>query len=207
MESNLIRVLLSGLELIVVVVSFGFLFIGARRRLVVRADREHHMVLTNGGNCRSVFRLKIVSPRPELVFTFFRRNTPLVEQNNVERKNASESITPEAEPESPALLPGEHITQTPEVLPGEDLHLTLRIGKRGARYPEGSFPYTLQAEQLTVDFPDLAVPPVIKEGIVYFEPKEEWRYWALPIVTIALVLLAVTILAYSYLRLWSPVYN
>ena len=92
--------------------------------------------------------------------------------------------------------------QTAELLPGEALALTLRVGTRGKRYPVGSFNYTVLSEQTALDFPDLDSPAVVKSGTVSFEPKEEWRYWLLPAANITLLLLTLVTVIYSLSLLW-----
>ena len=92
--------------------------------------------------------------------------------------------------------------QTAELLPGEALSLTLRVGTRVKRYPVGSFNYTVLSEQTALDFPDLDTPAVVKSGTVSFEPTEEWRYWLLPAANISLLLLTLVTVIYSLSLLW-----
>ncbi len=75
------------------------------------------------------------------------------------------------------LSPAEGWVQTPPLSPGEHLRLHLQVDKRGARYPTGSFPYTVevQPEALVTDF---GLAPLSRHvGAAYFPPVSAWRYW------------------------------
>lgn len=92
--------------------------------------------------------------------------------------------------------------RSPELEPGQSFDLTLQIGVRGKRYLAGSFPYTLESEQVALDFPDLAGKPLQRSGVIYFQPVRAWRYWLPAFSAILLVLLGVASLAYAYLLIW-----
>ncbi len=66
--------------------------------------------------------------------------------------------------------------QTQEVESGATILLTLRIGSTKMRYPEGSYLYTVNSQQVPL-VPTKITPPVVsKRGIAYFKSVTAWRY-------------------------------
>lgn len=80
--------------------------------------------------------------------------------------------------DSPVAPRYDYYAQTGEVAPGETLTLTLRILWKQLRTPEGSQVYILHSQQVPVEkVSRTPIPPVSKQGSVYFAPLEPWRYW------------------------------
>ncbi len=92
--------------------------------------------------------------------------------------------------------------QTPEVGIGQSIALTLKVGSREKRYPQGSFPYILHIRQVALDFPDLSANEILRNGSVHFRPIYAWRYWLPTFFVSLLALISATALVYSYLRIW-----
>lgn len=67
--------------------------------------------------------------------------------------------------------------QTPELNPGEQLTLTLRIGKRKRKYPVGSFAYDFWSQMIAVDERFGKGKISAKKGLVAFQPIAGLRYF------------------------------
>jgi hypothetical protein len=86
--------------------------------------------------------------------------------------------------------------QTQEVESGATILLTLRIGSKKMRYPEGSYFYTINSQQVPSVPIRITPPPVSKRGIVYFKSIAAWRY-GLPFIVCGTIVV-VTILSVVY---------
>lgn len=93
--------------------------------------------------------------------------------------------------------------QTPEIHPGQSLSLTVRIGTHLARYPRGSFNYTLLAEQVAPDFPEVMAGSIRKTGVVYFAPIGLWRYWLPAFASALMTLTGLAAIAYAFMLIWQ----
>lgn len=93
--------------------------------------------------------------------------------------------------------------QTPEIHAGQSLSLTLRIGTHLARYPRGSFNYTLLAEQVAPDFPDVMSGSINKTGVVYFAPIGTWRYWLPAFASVLITLIGLAAMVYAFMLIWQ----
>jgi hypothetical protein len=303
----LLKALVTGLIILVLGAVFTLLLVRVRLWLTVQADKEHAVLLTNRGNCRSQYYLMASSPEPGLAFTFLLNKIPLVEISGLTQDLAelpTETVNNKKAASTPAVntltaskslqkaggkagsvaamlgsiasfLPGKlgnglrdqaaqmrsvqvksaraaqaparvnrqlaalHKTsgmqsqtpqaavkqsegatagtiqmvsksgtdfrcaQTAELLPGESVALTLRIGTTHTRYPAGSFNYIIVSQQATLDFPESDIPPLSKGGTVYFEQIDWWRYWLLPVMNSVLILMALVLAIYSLSLLWQ----
>jgi hypothetical protein len=92
---------------------------------------------------------------------------------------------------------GLYRVQTKEVQPGESLVLTLRVGSKERRYPEGSYRYTLLSQQMPQEGIDSGIPPVKSSGTVHFKHVPLWRYW-LPLFGSSVVVVLTLLLLLVY---------
>jgi len=83
---------------------------------------------------------------------------------------------------------GVYRAQTKEVDPGESLVLSLKVGSKTRRYPQGSYRYTLLSQQMSREGTDIGIPPLKTSGTVHYKPVPAWRYW-LPILGTSIVVL------------------
>ncbi len=97
---------------------------------------------------------------------------------------------------------GSYFVQTPVVKPGESLHLSLRVGSNRRRYPQGSFPYTIEALPVPEGFPDQAAATEVQAGTITFNPVGSWRYLLPAFITILLVLVALIALVFLFRFIW-----
>ncbi len=123
------------------------------------------------------------------------------------RKTAPARDAKTAPPENPqqvSMVRGRFLYyQTPEILPGQGVDLSLNIGSSRARYPQGSFGYTLFAEQYSPDFPEVFPTATQKSGVAHFPPVFFLRYW-LPTLGSALVILGgLAALTYLLAIIWQ----
>lgn len=95
-----------------------------------------------------------------------------------------------------------YFVQTPAIEPGQSINLSLRVGTQRRYYPKGSFPYTIEALPVNSDFPHAAATPIIKNGIVHFNPVGRWRYFLPAFSTVTFILMAVTALIFLYRFIW-----
>jgi len=95
-----------------------------------------------------------------------------------------------------------YFVQTPVIGPGQSLNLSLKIGSRGRRYLQGTFPYSIEALPMSADFPEVEPRPYTQNGSVHFNRVESWRYF-LPVVTyIAIFLIAAAGIVFLYRFIW-----
>jgi hypothetical protein len=74
-----IKIIFSSLA-VLLVTAFSFLLILISNNFLrVRADRKHNIQIENCGNCRSIYSLAISSDQPDLRFSLFIKDVPLVE--------------------------------------------------------------------------------------------------------------------------------
>jgi len=92
---------------------------------------------------------------------------------------------------------------TNEVNPGESLSLSLRIGTRNYRIPNGTSLYTIHSQQVPSGNFDKEIPIVTKQGFVSFSPVSKWHYWYAWILAALLVVAGVAAEIYFISLLWA----
>jgi hypothetical protein len=96
--------------------AFSFILILLSNRLLrVRADRKHSIQIANHGNCRSIYSLAISSDQPDLRFSLFIKDVPLVEIQTA-APDAQEQATP-AQANTPADSPAPAPVKTANAKP------------------------------------------------------------------------------------------
>ncbi len=106
------------------------------------------------------------------------------------------------EPVSPDGTGAAYFVQTPVMEAGQSLHLVLKVSPRRRAYKAGTYPYTLTALPVPVDFPDLISKSQVQNGTVIFKRIEAWRF-LLPVLMISAVsLLSVAALLFLYRFIW-----
>lgn len=130
--------------------------------------------------------------------------TPDPAQTRTPPPMPNENIAPPGSPRYAAAERGRFLYfQTPEIPPGQSVGLSLRIGRSRSRYPQGSFAYTLWAEQYSPDFPDVFPVATQKGGVAHFAPILFLRYW-LPALGSALAALGgLAVLTYLLALIWQ----
>jgi hypothetical protein len=96
-----------------------------------------------------------------------------------------------------------YMVQTPELESGQSISLTLKIGSQKRRYPQGSFPYTIEALPAAVDFHDAQAEPITRGGMAHFAPIDGWRYWMPGFSSVIMALLTLMALVYAYSLIWQ----
>ena len=103
----------------------------------------------------------------------------------------------------PLKLRDTGLVQTRELVSGEALMLTLKIGTSQKRYPAGSFNYIVRSQQVPAEGRFNKPAPVSRTGTVYFKPISSFRYW-IPVIGSSLVLLlALFGIYYGLTYLWG----
>jgi hypothetical protein len=111
--------------------------------------------------------------------------------------------TSAASPSERKDVPGDILYESPELDAGKSFDVTLKIGAKTKRYPSGSFAYTINSEQVALDFPEISSESVSRSGVVHFPAVSGWRYWLPSLAIVLLVLLSFISLAYVYLLIWQ----
>lgn len=108
-------------------------------------------------------------------------------------------------PENPQTRLGynHYRVQTPEVAPGKTMDLTLEIGTHRRPYPQGSFVYSIQSQQVPVSPAEVEIPPTLTHGTVHFNPVSSWRYW-MPFLVCGLITLIVLFAVVHYWPNYQP---
>ncbi len=92
--------------------------------------------------------------------------------------------------------------QTPVVEAGQALHLELKVRPRRRAYQPGTYPYTLEALPMPVDFPELLAKPQLQNGTVSFKSVEAWRLVLPVLMIIAVSLASVAAMVFLYRFIW-----
>ena len=93
---------------------------------------------------------------------------------------------------------GEIRVQTIEIDPGESIQLSLNIRSLKRRYPEGSYLYTIQSQQIPSVGYDYEIPPITTRGTVNFKSLPAWRHW-FPFIITAFIVTATAFSIFYYL--------
>ncbi len=101
------------------------------------------------------------------------------------------------------VTPGVYMVQTQPVEPGADLSLMLRIEALKRSRPDGTFAYTLSSQQLPVETLEGELPPVIKQGVLYFSHIHIWRYWLAPVVNLLVIATLLSTLIFIVRFIWN----
>lgn len=114
--------------------AFSFLLILLTNRLLrVRGDRKHNIHIKNRGNCRSIYSLAISSDEPGLRFSFFVKDVPLVEIQNI-NADAQEQAAPAQESsqvDSPAPIPAKPASAS-SAAPSVNTGTAVKSGQKAA---------------------------------------------------------------------------